>query len=58
VITIAPVYNDYKMKFSYPGTGTRGFSVLAKSIEEVHTAIDHYYMRPHDKAKCPLCRRK
>lgn len=56
MITIRPVYNDYKMLFSNPGSGWRGFSVMAKSIDEVHAAIDHHHNRKHDHTKCPLCR--
>jgi hypothetical protein len=64
VITIRPVYNQHKMTFSNPGTGDRGFSVMANSLEEIHLAIDHYHIAGHQsichKARhednCPLCR--
>lgn len=49
--------NGYKMRFSNPGTGWRGFSVQAGSVEEVQTAVEHYY-RGHAASVpgCPLCR--
>ena len=56
MITIRPVYEKHKMLFSNPGSGERGFSVMAKSIDEVHAAIDHYQVRPHNHLHCPLCR--
>lgn len=56
MITISPKNENYKMNFSHPGSGQRGFVVYAQSIHEIHQAIDHYYFREHDKQNCPLCR--
>ena len=67
MITIRPVYNEHKMTFSNPGSGQRGFSVMARGVAEIHEAIDHYFL--HGKHKglagtgrtrkgCPLCREK
>lgn len=59
MITISPKYNEHKVAFSNPGSGWRGYSVMAKSLEEVHLAIDHYHNqrgKRHPKSKCPLCR--
>lgn len=55
MITITRVYEKFKVKFSNPGSGVRGFSILVKDLGDVHTVIDHYHMRPHDKEKCALC---
>jgi len=46
------------MTFSWPGSGSRGFTARAESIEEIHTAIDHY-LKGHgnvERPDCPLCR--
>ena len=58
MITIQQVYNQYKIIFSNPGTRTRGVSFMANNIEEIHEAIDHYYMRHQLKWTCPVCRDK
>ena len=36
----------------------RGFRTAfkAKTIQELHTAIDHYFNNPHDEANCILCK--
>ena len=56
--------NGYKVKFSEPGTGWRGFSTTAQNLNEVNIALDHY-MGGTPKAvshaldsveDCPLCR--
>ena len=50
------------MTFSNPGSGWRGYSVQARSVDEVKTAIDHhlgnYLGNKHSGAmkSCPLCR--
>lgn len=58
MITISPSNNRYKMKFSNPGSGWRGYSVEARSIDEVHTLLDHHYARPHDQANCQFCKKE
>jgi len=61
MITIRPVYNLHKMTFSNPGSGQRGFSVEARTLMEVHNAINHYYNADRHGlafyADCPLCRK-
>ncbi len=62
MVTISPhwgstAHTQYKVFFSNPGTGTRGFSVMADNLAEVHTAIDHYHAENHNTAHCPLCRK-
>jgi hypothetical protein len=61
MITIERDGNGFKMKFSAPGTGWRGFSAHARSVEEIHVAINHYYgIDGHiagTRDDCPLCRR-
>ena len=61
MIAITQEGNEYKMKFSWPGTGYRGFSVYAYDIDEIHEAIDHHYLHGDHRAgtrieECPLCR--
>ena len=65
MITISHERNRHKMLFSNPGTGTRGFTVYARTVKEIHEAIDHYhrsrYASQHTnnqrKKVCPLCRK-
>lgn len=55
----------FRMIFSAEGTGTRGTSVWAESLEEVFEALNHYHrngprVRQHASDAihhCPLCRR-
>jgi len=28
----------------------------AKNIEEAVNALKHYYLKPHNKSNCPLCK--
>jgi hypothetical protein len=57
MVTIENYNNGYRLKFSNPGTGTRGFSVKAADLTEVKIALDHYYDKPtHAASNCPLCR--
>jgi len=56
MITIRPIYNRNKITFSNPGSGWRGFSVMANNIAEIRAALSHYRMEKHNKRKCPLCR--
>lgn len=62
MITIRPVYNEFKITFSNPGSGWRGYSVMARDIPEVHRALDHYHRTGDHKGtwqpsdNCPLCR--
>jgi hypothetical protein len=64
MITIRPVYNEFKITFSNPGSGWRGYSVMARNLDEVHMAIDHYHRmstlvkveHQGKNEKCPLCR--
>ena len=55
--------NRLKVSVSEPGTGMRGYHVMARDMAEVHQAIDHYY-RPNSCDKrhatnavenCPFC---
>lgn len=57
MVTITNHNNGYKLKFSNPGTGTRGFTAFAVDLTETKIALDHYYGKPlHAKNNCPLCR--
>jgi recombinational DNA repair protein RecR len=58
LITIKPIYNEFKIIVSNPGSGTRGFSTIAKNLDEIHQAIDHCHGKHWDKnlENCPLCR--
>jgi len=58
MITITQVFDKYKMKFSAPGMGWRGFSVVIGNMQQMHTALDHYHGQPHEQAGCPLCNRE
>lgn len=58
MITIRSHYEKFKVTFSNPGSGQRGFSVLVKNLDEVHTILDHYHFCQHDKANCPLCQKE
>ena len=57
MITINPECRGYKVKFSDPGLGTRGFSERTKDLDQVHILIDHYHNQPHDKSNCLFCQR-
>ncbi len=61
MLTISRWGDGFKVLLSNPGTGQRGFSVKARSLEEVHVAIDHYHMENklcvHEgNPDCPICR--
>jgi len=56
MITIVRHFGKFKVKFSEPGMGVRGLSVLANDLFEVHTALDHHHGRPHRVNECGLCR--
>ncbi len=49
----------YKMTFSAPGTGWKGYSVHAFGLRAVKLAIDHHMANPsHNRGAvkaCPLC---
>jgi len=60
MLKISHQNEGYKVAISYPGTGTRGFSVFARNLPAVHLAIDHYYNMAHAREKhpdCPLCQK-
>jgi hypothetical protein len=61
MITIDRGMNEYKLKFSEPGTGWRSHKVVARDVDEIKEAIDHYYGEaPHalsPQKNCPLCRK-
>lgn len=66
MITIEPNGDGYTMKFSGgKGSGLRGYTVEARSIEEVHEAINHFERKGprvqqhinNEIGHCPLCRR-
>jgi hypothetical protein len=57
MLTIEPIYNKFKIKFSNPGSGWRGWSISVNSVAEIHTVIDHYHGLKHKESKCPLCRK-
>ena len=40
--------NGYQMAFKFPGTGERGYVVQARTLEEVHAAIEHHMGMRHD----------
>jgi hypothetical protein len=54
----------FKVTFSSPGSGLRGYSVYAADLDEVHEAINHHHNHgpragQHDDGRidhCPLCR--
>lgn len=56
MLTIRQVYNEWKITYSNPGSGQRGYSVMARNLDEVHVFIDHHHARPHIQSKCPTCR--
>jgi len=59
MITIRPVYNEFKITFSNPGSGWRGYSVMARNVNEIHKTIDHYHRTNNHgilDTDCPLCR--
>jgi hypothetical protein len=59
MITIKQHYIGFQMRFSAPGTGVRGYSVIAKDSGEVKNAIDHHIGTGHNYdliETCPLCR--
>lgn len=66
MIQIAASGGGYEMKVSAPGAGWRGFKVHARSVWEVHEAIDHHLVAATAEARqqhtnserenCPLCR--
>jgi hypothetical protein len=56
MIKISQENNGYKMVFSNPGSGTRGFKVVAKNIAEVNAAVQHYYGSGKCVDICPLCK--
>jgi hypothetical protein len=60
--------NQYKISVSNPGSGQRGYHVMAHSVDEIPLAIEHYF-RPntvgterkqlhtnHEIENCPFCR--
>ena len=64
MITISQHYNKWRMKFSYPGTGTRGYSVDAENFAEIVSALEHHLVPPGhpshcttERRDCPLCRK-
>jgi len=48
--------DGYTLKMSNPGSGSRGYSVEARSLDEVKEAIDHYYGRCAKSRTCILCK--
>jgi hypothetical protein len=66
MIQITASGGGYDMKLSAPGTGWRCFKVHARSVQEVHEAIDHHLLAATGEARqqhanseredCPLCR--
>jgi hypothetical protein len=66
MIQITASGSGYEFKFSAPGTGWRSFKVHARSVQEVHEAIDHHLVAATGEARqqhtnserenCPLCR--
>ena len=62
MISISIDPRGYALKISEPGTGWRGYTVIANDLDEVHLAIDHYHGDgdpPHafeTRRRCPLCR--
>ena len=59
MITVKRRYNDFSVKISKPGTGWRGYSVVARSVQEVNLATEHYFDGKHNGMfpDCPLCRK-
>ncbi len=62
--TSSPSGRRYRLVFSDPGSGMRGWSIWAETPEEVHEALNHYWrygprLQQHIDGKiehCPLCR--
>lgn len=48
----------FVVKFSFPGSGVRGYKVTTRDVSEVHLAIDHHLGTGHvtGNPSCPLCR--
>lgn len=56
MITIEREGNDFKMRFKQ--TPRDGFTVYAKSEDEIMVAIAHYYKcHSHFVEDCPICRK-
>jgi len=56
MLTITQVCNKYEIAWHEKGLGS--WKVEAQSIDEIHTAIDHLYNRPHqcNTEQCPMAR--
>jgi hypothetical protein len=61
MFSISPWNQGYSIKLSYPGTGVRSEKFFAYNVDELHEAMDHYYMHNNHSHRepvegCPLCR--
>ena len=64
MVSVERNWNGFKVRISEPGTGMRGYSVLARDMDEAKLALEHYYPPNGGNKKhpiggrndCPLCR--
>jgi hypothetical protein len=54
MITITQHYSKFKVKFSNPGSGMRGYTVVANNLDEVYRAIEHYQGAPSFRGSPPF----
>ena len=57
--TIDHYGQGFRVRFSFPGTGCRGYKILARDLAEVELALRHHYSCAHASCEtkaCPLCR--
>jgi hypothetical protein len=46
----------FKVSFSAPGSGMRGYSRITDDLEAALTLVRHFYARAHDRENCQFCR--
>jgi len=57
--TIENNRQGFRVRFSFPGTGSRGYAVQARDVKEIELALRHHYDHAHTNCEtkaCPLCR--
>lgn len=58
MLTIKRDAQGFEVRATDPGSGWRGYRIKAKTLDELHQTLDHYY-RGHGNVEhtdCPLCR--
>jgi len=46
----------WRVRLSWPGTGTRAKTVELRTFAEVKLALAHFHGEPHGKRNCPFCK--